>query len=290
MRSMTGFGQASAATEKVNVTVEMRTVNSRYLDLNLRLPKELSFLELELRKKVQTSLRRGRVDIYVELIVKSGSQSDLNEAVAENYLATAEKIKILGVKGTLDVSTLLQLPGVIVSHPVDLTAGGLLETIHETFTIALEKLVSTRSSEGTELKKGFLNYIETLNQLTGAIDQHAKEVHTYHRRKLTKNFDQFKEEAVVDEARLAQEIIHHADKSDITEEITRLRSHISHFVQELKGAESEAVGRRLDFIAQEMGREMNTILSKSPFAELSKLALEGKTEIEKIREQMQNVE
>ena len=142
MRSMTGFGQASAATEKVNVTVEMRTVNSRYLDLNLRLPKELSFLELELRKKVQTSLRRGRVDIYVELIIKSGSQSDLNEAIAENYLATAEKIKTLGVEGTLDVSTLLQLPGVIVSYPVDLTAGGLLETIHETFTIALEKLVS----------------------------------------------------------------------------------------------------------------------------------------------------
>jgi uncharacterized protein (TIGR00255 family) len=290
MRSMTGFGQASRATENMNVAVEIRTVNSRYLDLKLRLPKELSSLEPELRKKIQASLRRGRADVFVDLSLKSGSQYDVNEAVVENYIATAEKVRALGAEGKLDVSTLFQLPGVITPHPVELEAGGLLSTIHEIFSEALEKVVSTRSSEGVELKKDFLEHIGKLLQLTDSIDQQAGKVRDHHRQKLTKKLERLKEEGAIDENRLAQEILHYVDRADIAEEITRLRSHISHFGQELNGAESGVVGRRLDFITQEMGREMNTILSKSPFAELSELALEGKSEIEKIREQVQNVE
>ena len=290
MRSMTGFGQASTTTEEMNVAVEIRTVNSRYLDLNLRLPKELSSLEPELRKKIQTSLSRGRADVYVDLSLKSGSHYDLNEAVVENYIAAAEKVRALGAEGRLDVSTLVQLPGVIVPQPVDLAAGGLAETIHEIFGKALEKVVSTRSSEGVELKKDFLKHMKRLQQLTDSIDQQAGKIQECHRQKLTQKLGRLQEEGAVDENRLAQEILHYVDRADIAEEITRLRSHISHFEQELKGSESAVVGRRLDFIAQEMGREMNTILSKSPFAELSELALEGKTVIEKIREQVQNVE
>jgi len=287
---MTGFGQASMATEEMNVAVEIRTVNSRYLDLNLRLPKELSSLEPELRKEIQGSLSRGRADVYVDLSLKSGSQYDLNEAVVENYIATADKVRALGAEGKLDVSTLFQLPGVIMPHPVELTAGGLLAAIHKTFSEALEKVINTRSSEGVELKKDFLEHLEKLQQLTDSIDQQAGKIHDYHRQKLTKKLERLREEGAVDENRLAQEILHYIDRAEIAEEITRLRSHISHFGQELNGSESGVVGRRLDFIAQEMGREMNTILSKSPFAELSEAALEGKTEIEKIREQVQNVE
>ena len=120
------------ATEEMNVAVEIRTVNSRYLDLNLRLPKELSSLEPELRKEIQGSLSRGRADVYVDLSLKSGSQYDLNEAVVENYIATADKVRALGAEGKLDVSTLFQLPGVIMPHPVELPAGGLLDAIHKT--------------------------------------------------------------------------------------------------------------------------------------------------------------
>jgi uncharacterized protein (TIGR00255 family) len=165
-----------------------------------------------------------------------------------------------------------------------------LETINETFSEALEKVVSTRSSEGIELKKDFFEHIKKLQKLTDSIDQQADKIHDYHRQKLTKKLERLQEEGAVDENRLAQEIFHYVDRADIAEEITRLRSHLAHFEQELNGSESAVVGRRLDFITQEMGREMNTILSKSPFAELSELALEGKTEIEKIREQVQNVE
>jgi uncharacterized protein (TIGR00255 family) len=290
MRSMTGFGQASTATEAIHVAVEIRTVNSRYLDLNLRLPKELSGLEPELRKEVQSSLSRGRVDVYLDLNLKSGSQYDLNEAVVKNYIATADKVRALGAEGKLDVSTLFQLPGVIMPQPVDLAAGGLLETVKTTFREALEKVVSTRTSEGSELKKDFLQHLEKLQQLTDSIDQQAEKIPDFHRQKLTKRLERLQQEGGVDENRMAQEILHFVERADITEEITRLRSHLSHFEQELKGSESGVVGRRLDFITQELGREMNTILSKSPFAELSELALEGKTEIEKIREQVQNVE
>ncbi len=290
MRSMTGFGQAATATDEMNVAVEIKTVNSRYLDLKLRLPKELSSLEPQLRKEVQGSLSRGRADVYVELSLKSGSEYDLNEAVVESYIATARKVRDLGAEGNLEVSTLFQLPGVIMPRPVDLEAGGLLETVQETFIQALEKVVSTRSSEGVALKKDFLEHIGKLQQLTDSIDEQAGKIHDYHRQKLAQKMERLQEDSAVDESRLAQEVLHYVDRADITEEITRLRSHITHFEQELNGSESVVVGRRLDFITQEMGREMNTILSKSPFADLSELALEGKTEIEKIREQVQNVE
>ncbi|MEE8349824.1 MAG: YicC/YloC family endoribonuclease [Acidobacteriota bacterium] len=290
MRSMTGFGQASRATEDVDVAVEIRTVNSRYLDLKLRLPKELNFLEPELRKTMQDSLSRGRVDVHVELGLKAGAHYDLNEAAVETYIKTAAKVRALGVEGKLDVSTLFQLPGVIKPHSVDLSGKGLLGILRETFTEALGMVVSTRSSEGVELKNAFCEHVQALRQLTDAIAQQAEKVPAYHRQKLTKKLARLQEEGLVDESRLAQEILHYVERADIAEEIVRLRSHTAHFEQELNGGESTVVGRRLDFIAQEMGREMNTILSKSPLAELSELAVDGKTEIEKIREQVQNVE
>ncbi|MDA2933054.1 YicC family protein [Acidobacteria bacterium AH-259-D05] len=290
MRSMTGFGQAIRATEEMDVAVEIKTGNSRYLDLKLRLPKELTSLEPELRKEIQSRLHRGRVDVYLDLNLKSGSQYEVNKAVVQNYLQTAEKVGSLGAEGKLDVSTIFQLPGVVVPRPMDLSAQGLLQTIQEVFGEALEEVVSTRSSEGEALKEDFSNRIQNLERVIHGIAQEAEQVPDYHRKRLTQRIEQLKQEGVVDENRLTQEILYYADRCDIAEEITRLRSHITHFQQDLNGSESEVIGRRLDFIAQEMGREMNTILSKSPLAGLSELALEGKTEIEKIREQVQNVE
>ena len=290
MRSMTGFGQATRSTEEMDVAVEIKTVNSRYLDLNLHLPKALASLEPELRKEVQSHLNRGRMDVYLDLNLKSGSQYDLNEAVVQNYLLTAEKVRSLGVEGKLDVSTIFQLPGVVVPRQVDLSAGGLLHTIQEAFGEALEKVVSTRSSEGTALKQDLSNRIQNLERVTDSIAREAEQIPDYCSKKVTQRIEQLQQKGVVDQNRLTQEILYYADRADISEEITRLRSHLTHFQQDLNGSESTVIGRRLDFITQEMGREMNTILSKSPVAALSKLALEGKTEIEKIREQVQNVE
>lgn len=290
MRSMTGFGRASRSTEEMNLVVEIKTVNSRYLDLNLRVPRELHSMEQKLRKEVQSHLDRGRVELHFELHPKSGNHHDLNEALVENYLSVAEKVRSLGAKGELDVSSVLQLPGVFVPREVELSPEGILEKILEALREALEKVVSTRSNEGAALKKDFQDRLEKLMKLTDRIAEQAEQILEYYREKLKKRVEKLTQDQHVDENRLAQEILHYADRSDIAEEITRLRSHVTQFQEYLSGSEDEAIGRRLDFISQEMGREMNTILSKSPLPAISELAVEGKTEIEKIREQVQNVE
>ncbi len=290
MRSMTGFGQATRSTEEMDLAVEIKTVNSRYLDLNLRVPRELSSLEPQLRKEVQSHLDRGRVELHFELHSKSGNHHDLNEALVENYLSVAERVRSMGAKGELDVSSVLQLPGVFVPHEVELSPDGIFESVMEALREALEKVVNTRSNEGAALKQDFQGRLENLMKLTDRIAEEAEQILEYYREKLKNRVEKLTQEQHLDENRLAQEILHYADRSDIAEEITRLRSHVSQFQEYLSGSGNEAIGRRLDFISQEMGREMNTILSKSPLPAISELAVEGKTEIEKIREQVQNVE
>jgi len=290
MRSMTGFGRANRSTEEMDLVVEIKTVNSRYLDLNLRVPRELNSLEQQLRKEVQSHLDRGRVELHFELHPKSGNHHDLNEALVENYLAVAEKVRSLGGKGELEVSSILQLPGVFAPREVELAPEGIQESLMETLREALEKVVKSRSNEGAALKKDFQGRLENLIGLTDRIAEEAEQILDHYREKLKKRVEKLSKEQHLDENRLAQEILHYADRADIAEEITRLRSHVSQFQEYLSGSEDEAIGRRLDFISQEMGREMNTILSKSPLPAISELAVEGKTEIEKIREQVQNVE
>lgn len=290
MRSMTGFGQATRSTEEMDLAVEIKTVNSCYLDLNLRVPRELSSLEPQLRKEVQSHLDRGRVELHFELHSKSGNHHDLNEALVENYLSVAERVRSMGAKGELDVSSVLQLPGVFVPHEVELSPDGIFESVVEALREALEKVVNTRSNEGAALKQDFQGRLENLMKLTDRIAEEAEQILEYYREKLKNRVEKLTQEQHLDENRLAQEILHYADRSDIAEEITRLRSHVSQFQEYLSGSGNEAIGRRLDFISQEMGREMNTILSKSPLPAISELAVEGKTEIEKIREQVQNVE
>ncbi|MDA2929631.1 YicC family protein [Acidobacteria bacterium AH-259-O06] len=290
MRSMTGFGQAARSIEEMDVVVEIKTVNGRYLDLNARLPKELTFFESDLRKEVRSHLGRGRVDIYINLILKSTDQYDFNEAVVQNYLSVAERVRTLGVQGVLDVATLLPLPGVVAARPLDVSSQRILQTILEAVREALEKVVGARCSEGEALKKDIENRIQKVSQLTDRIAEQAQQIPDHYRRKLMCRIQELTQEQVIDENRLAKEILYYAERSDISEEITRLRSHITHFQEELSAWEGEVIGRRLDFICQEMSREMNTILSKSPLAGILKPAVDGKTEMEKIREQVQNVE
>jgi uncharacterized protein (TIGR00255 family) len=274
----------------MDLVVEIKTVNSRYLDMNLRVPRELHSLEQQLRKEVQSHLNRGRVELHFELHPKSGNHHDLNEALVENYLSVAEKVRSLGGKGELEVSSILQLPGVFAPREAELSTEGIKEGLLETLREALGKVISTRSHEGAALKKDFQERLKDLTGLTDRIAKEAEKILDHYREKLKKRVEKLGEEQHLDENRLAQEILHYADRSDIAEEITRLRSHVAQFEEYLSGSEDEPVGRKLDFISQEMGREMNTILSKSPLPAISELAVEGKTVIEKIREQVQNVE
>ena len=286
---MTGFGQAALSVEEVGVAVEIRTVNSRYLDLKVRLPKELVSLEREIRKELESLLVRGRVDVHVDLVIKRSDQYDLNQTLVENYLVLAEKARSLGAVGEVDVSSLLQLPGVVIPRQVDSTSEPVRQAILEVVLEAAGEVIAVRRAEGAALKMDLVKRLSRLAKITDLIAEQTALVQSHYRKKLMKRLADLVPEQVVDENRLAQEMVYFADRSDISEEITRLRSHLEQF-QVCLDSEEQVVGRRLDFICQEMGREMNTVLSKSPLAAISEPGVEGKAEIEKIREQVQNVE
>lgn len=286
---MTGFGQAALSAEEVGVAVEIRTVNSRYLDLKVRLPKELVSLEREIRKELESLLVRGRVDVHVDLVIKRSDQYDLNQTLVENYLVLAEKARSLGAVGEVDVSSLLQLPGVVIPRQVDSTSEPVRQAILEVVLEAAGEVIAVRRAEGAALKMDLDKRLSRLAKISDLIAEQTALVQSHYRKKLMKRLADLVPEQVVDENRLAQEMVYFADRSDISEEITRLRSHLEQF-QVCLDSEEQVVGRRLDFICQEMGREMNTVLSKSPLAAISEPGVEGKAEIEKIREQVQNVE
>lgn len=286
---MTGFGQANRLSEEVEVFVEIRTVNSKYLDIKTRLSKGLIPLEQNIKKMVELQLFRGRVDVQVDLKTNQSDQYNLNQNLVENYLLLAEKSRSLGAVGKVDVSSLLQFPGVVISKQIDSTSETIGKAIFETVQEAVSEVVIVRRNEGESLKSDLKKRLVRIAKTTDFIAGQTEFIQSHYREKLKKRLTDVISEQEIDENRLAQEIVYFVDRSDISEEITRLRSHLKQFQTclDLKG---QAIGRRLDFICQEMGREINTVLSKSPLTTISEPGLEGKSEIEKIREQVQNVE
>ena len=290
MQSMTGFSCVEKFFEAVDVAVDIRTFNSRYLDFRARLPKELAFFEGELRKEVQSRLRRGRIEVCVSLAHTSTHQYELNESVVRNYLAIAEKMRSWGMDGALDLSTLFQCPGVITTRRVDSSSEPILNSLLETVREALDAVVVARRSEGANLKTDLENRIQNLEKVVERVAGEVVRVREHYREKLVQRLSELNAPRVLEENRLTQEIFFYAGRSDISEEVTRLRSHIGRFRQYLVESDHREVGKSLEFLCQEMNREINTILSKSPLAEISEISVEGKSEIEKIREQVQNVE
>ena len=290
MLSMTGYGQSHRSVDDVDVAVEIKTVNSRYLDVNTRLPRELSLVESDIRREVREKLSRGRVDVFIDVTVNRTDQYELNEALAAHYLSLQERALSMGVEGGLDIATLLQLPGVLVPHQVNYAAEEILESILEGVREAVTKVIEVRSCEGAELQTDVESRVQKLSGITDGLVELTDEATTHYREKLRRRVADLDLDNPPDERRLIQEVLYYAERADIAEELTRLRSHINQFQELMKSSEGQVLGRRLDFICQEMGREMNTILSKSPLVSSAELALEGKTEIDKIREQVQNVE
>lgn len=290
MYSMTGFGHAERSLDSMDIMVDIRTGNGRYLDLNIRLPKEVAGLEPELRKVLQSRVRRGRVDAYVNLTLRSSEQYEVDEALVENYLSLARKLSAAAGSRRLDPTPLLQLPGVIRPRRLDYLSEETSRAILEVFESALEAVLAARRAEGERLKNDLERQIRMLEAAVDRIAEQASRLRDYHRDKLSQRVRELLEDRVVDENRLAQEVLYYAERSDISEEITRLRSHLDRFRHYLGRAGQESVGKSLDFLCQEMNREMNTTLSKSPLADISEIGVSGKTQIEQIREQVQNVE
>lgn len=290
MKSMTGFGQASIFMDPTQIDVQLKTVNGRYLDIKAHLPRELLGIESQLHKKIRMQLHRGRIELWVEIRNQATRKPRVNFLQVNSYLQAVQELETTGIQGELTLGTLLNLPNVFDSNNKCMGDLELVtKIVGDSLNKALDQVLQHRETEGLALKKDLLVRISCLSSLTDQIEKCAEEIVNYYRKKLQEKFTKFQELNNIDPSRFAQEVALLADKADISEEITRLRSHISRFKEILNQGEP-AVGKNLDFLCQELNREINTVLAKSRRVKISQTAITAKTEIEKIREQVQNVE
>jgi uncharacterized protein (TIGR00255 family) len=292
---MTGFGRASFEHGGVRFDVEVRTLNHRYLDVGVRLPRVLSFCEPEVRARVQARFARGKADVSVATppggAVVPNVEIDL--AAAAQYLDAAERLnQRFGVAGGLDVATLLGLPGVARASERALEEDPLRAACLQAVDRALAAADAMRTAEGATLERELRSRLARVGEIAVEIEARAGDVAGAVRDRLRRRAKQLEgETGLLDEARLAQEIVLAADRLDITEEVVRLRSHGQQFEAILaESGPARPAGRRLDFLLQELGREANTIGAKGADAPVAHLVVELKSELERIREQVQNVE
>jgi uncharacterized protein (TIGR00255 family) len=295
IRSMTGFGRASFDVAGVRFDVEARSVNHRHFDLRLRLPRLLSNFEAASRDSVQERVSRGKVDVNVSASEGSSALQRLaiDEQAALEYVRAARALeREAGVSGPLSVDALLSLPGVASFGERELPAEELEAGLRAALASAIAALDEMRVREGAALERDLLGRLEAVAGLAASLDARSDVVREATRERLKKRAEQLAlETGVVDDARLHYEIVQAADRLDVTEEIVRLRSHVEQFREIVEsGAPGEPIGRRLDFLMQEFGREANTIGSKGNDSPIAHQVVELKTEIERMREQVQNVE
>lgn len=297
IRSMTGFGRASFEAAGLHFDVEVRCLNSRHLDLSVRLPRMLVPFEAEVRALVQKAFARGKTDLSVALPPGAAPVStlELDLAVADRYVEAARRLaERHGLSAGLGAAELLALPSVArvveAELPGDALRAGLLAAVRE----GLASAAAMRSAEGQTLERELRGRLERILTLASAVEERSGLVQASVRERLRKRSEQLRLETGVEaEARIAHEIVLAADRLDITEELVRLRSHVEQFRAILDGGErgaEEPAGRRLEFLLQELSREANTVGSKGSDASVAHLVVELKTELERIREQVLNVE
>lgn len=291
IKSMTGFGRCEVQKDARKFTVELKGVNHRYLDVNIRMPKKLNFFETAIRTLLKSYATRGKVDIFITYEDSSQNQVSVkyNEALAAEYLKYLNRMaEEFGLENDIRVSTLSRYPEVFTMEEQAEDEEELWNGLKEALEGAFAQFVETRTTEGENLKKDILEKLGTLEDLVGYIEERSPQIVKEYREKLEEKTRELLADAQIEDSRIAAEVILFADKICTDEEVVRLKSHISHMRNTLE--EKEGIGRKLDFIAQEMNREANTILSKANDIEVSDCAISLKTEIEKIREQIQNIE
>jgi uncharacterized protein (TIGR00255 family) len=290
MKSMTGFGQGSAQGDAFRVRVDIRTVNNRFLDIHTRLPQELASLEISIKKQAQTALNRGRVDVTISVEQTKHATFEINRPLVSGYLSALSEMKReFGLEGDPSLELIAKLPGALqVSQDSSGLDEALVAGVAAAVSQALVTLTEMRIVEGQALAAELASRLDHIEAELPTIESEAERLPGIYKEKLLKRLQEAVAGGLVDETRLAQEAVMLADRSDISEEIARLKSHIVQMRDVLRG--EEEVGKRLDFILQEMNREANTILSKSGDLAISDAAIAIKTEVEKLREQGQNVE
>ena len=289
---MTGFGHGQAAGENFAVAVEIKTVNNRFLDVHLRMSGELQTMETLIKRLITNRLSRGRVDVFVNVEQTGDVAYEINRPLISGYLAALREMRNeFSLTGEPDLNMIARLPNVLQTKRSDI-GEVLAENIERACADALDELEKMREVEGEILKDELASRIDAIENLLPAIEAESENVAEEYRQRLNKRIENLLKKTdsqiELDAARLAQEVAYLADKSDISEEISRLKSHLEQFRQILN--ETQEVGKKLDFLTQELNREANTIASKTNNLTVKEAALTMKAEIEKIREQIQNAE
>ena len=291
VKSMTGFGRHEIEENNRRFTVEIKAVNHRYLDLNMKMPKKLNSFEAAIRNVVKEYAERGKVDLFVsyEDLSEENVTIKYNKDVAATYLKYLKDMESeFGLDNDIRVSTLSRYPEVFTMEEVEADEDEIWKSLEKTLRGALENFVASREKEGENLKDDMISKLDNLLTVVDFIEERSPQIVAEYREKLTAKVKELLEDVKVDEGRLLTEVTIYADKVCVDEEIVRLRSHIASTKDTLIAG--GAVGRKLDFMAQEMNRESNTILSKTTDIAISERGIILKTEIEKIREQIQNLE
>lgn len=292
IRSMTSFGRSNSEEGKKRVfTVEMKSVNSRYLDVNIRMPKSIISLEEEIRKMISNSLNRGKVDVFIN--IKNYNEGagvpkvDIN--LAQGYLQCLKEIEEkLNIKNDISVMQIARFPEVITMIEEEDKIDEIWEELKPLISSSLDMMINMREVEGEKLKEDILIKINQIEELVSKVEEFADSIPKVFKQKLEERLKDLLGNVEVDENRIAIEVCILADKATVDEEIIRLNSHINQVRETLKL--NEPIGRKLDFIVQEMNRETNTIGSKSSDIKMTNIVIDIKNILEKIREQVQNIE
>ena len=291
IKSMTGFGRSEIVKGNRKISVEIKSVNHRYLEAGIKMPKKLNVFESRMRDLLKKYATRGKIDIFINYEDDSESQVNLkfNQNIADEYMAIFNNMsEKYNLKNDMTVGGLARFPEVITMDEVQEDEEELWHFIEEAMKAALEQFVNTRILEGENLKKDLLGKLDHMEELVAFVEKRSPEIMKEYRSKLESKVKELLGDTTIDESRIATEVIIYADKICVDEETVRLRSHIEHARKCLN--EDGVIGRKMDFIAQEMNREANTTLSKANDIEISNAAIDLKTEIEKVREQIQNIE
>ncbi len=288
---MTGFGRCETTEGNRRFTVEIKSVNHRYLDLNIKMPKALNLFENAIRSLLKEYVERGKVDIYILFEDSSEDKYTLkyNEGLAALYLThLKEMAEKFGLEDDIRVSTLSRYPDVFTMEQNELNEEELWEGLSRAIRCAAEQLVESRIAEGSNLKQDLIEKLDTMISFVDYIEEHSPVIMKSYKERLEAKIKEILEDKQIDEARIVTEVTIYADKICVDEETVRLKSHIKSMKAAIEAG--GGIGRRLDFIAQEMNREANTILSKTDSLEISDVGINLKTDIEKVREQIQNIE
>ena len=291
IKSMTGFGRCEVSEAERKFTVEMKGVNHRYLDVNIRMPKKLNFFETSIRSLLKKYVQRGKVDIFITYEDMSESQVSLkyNQTLAAEYMSYFKKMQEdFGLYNDIRVSTLARCPEVLTMEEQVVDEQELWNSLKKALDGACMQFVETRTKEGEQLKTDIIVKLDGMLESVSFIEERSPKIVAEYREKLETKVKELLGDTQIDEGRMSSEIVLFADKICTDEEVVRLKSHIKHMKDTFES--EEGIGRKLDFIAQEMNREANTILSKANDLEVSNYAINLKTEIEKVREQIQNIE